>query len=104
MWGANLGPDPISCNAGISACDRGGQWQQACLLIGEMRQARMAPDVISYSAGISACARGGQWQQALSLLSEMRQAKVEPNSVITKGLSRAGSAHSGSRLSGCSGI
>ncbi|CAK0863372.1 unnamed protein product [Prorocentrum cordatum] len=65
-------------SAGISACEKGGQWQQALALMSDMREAKLEPDVIVCSAGISACEKGGQWERALALLSEMREAKVEP--------------------------
>ncbi|CAK0790322.1 unnamed protein product, partial [Prorocentrum cordatum] len=69
-------------SAGISACEKGGQWQPALALLSEMREAKLEPNVISYSAGTCACEKGGQWQRwqpALALLSEMREAKLEPN-------------------------
>ena len=36
----------VSYNAGISACEKGGQWQQSLSLLSEMRDAKMEPDVI----------------------------------------------------------
>ncbi|CAK0899306.1 unnamed protein product, partial [Prorocentrum cordatum] len=68
-----------SYNAGISACEKGEEWQHTLALLSEMREAKLQPDAISYSAGVSACAKGEQWQRALALLSEMWDAKVEPN-------------------------
>ncbi|CAK0875288.1 unnamed protein product [Prorocentrum cordatum] len=62
---------PISYNAGISACEKGEQWQRALALLSEMREAKLDPDVISYNVGISACEKGQQWQRALALLSEI---------------------------------
>ncbi|CAK0875286.1 unnamed protein product [Prorocentrum cordatum] len=70
---------PISYNAGISACEKGEQWQRALALLSEMREAKLDPDVISYNVGISACEKGQQWQRALALLSEMLEAKLEPD-------------------------
>ncbi|CAK0818311.1 unnamed protein product, partial [Prorocentrum cordatum] len=61
----------LSYNAGISACEKGEQWQRALALLSEMWEAKLEPNVISYSAGISACEKGEQWQRALGLLSEM---------------------------------
>ncbi|CAK0858315.1 unnamed protein product [Prorocentrum cordatum] len=68
----------ISYSAGISACEKGKQWQRALALLSEMWAAKLEPDVIfSYSAGISACEKGEEWQLALALLSEMWEAKLE---------------------------
>jgi pentatricopeptide repeat protein len=77
-----LVPNDRTYNAAISACAKGGQWQQALSLLQEMREKGVIPDRITYSAAISACGKGGQWQQALSLLQEMREKGVTPN-VIT---------------------
>ncbi|CAK0789332.1 unnamed protein product [Prorocentrum cordatum] len=80
MSEVKLDPDVISYNAGMSACEKGEQWQRALSLLSEMIEAKSEPDVIiSYSAGISACEKGEQWQRALSLLSEMQEAKLEPD-------------------------
>ncbi|CAK0882278.1 unnamed protein product, partial [Prorocentrum cordatum] len=68
-----------SYSAGISACEKGKQWERALALLSEMREAKLEPNVISYSAGISTCEKGEQWQRALALLSEMREAKLEGN-------------------------
>ncbi|CAK0877493.1 unnamed protein product [Prorocentrum cordatum] len=69
----------VSYSAGISACEKGEQWQPALALLSEMWEAKLEPDVISYSAGISACGKSEQWHRALALLSEMREAQLEPN-------------------------
>ena len=47
----------VSYNAGISACEKGEQWQRALALLSEMWEAQLEPYVISYSAGTSACER-----------------------------------------------
>ncbi|CAK0834544.1 unnamed protein product, partial [Prorocentrum cordatum] len=116
MWEAKLEPNVIfsamqgpvrarrassgsGYNAGISACEKGEQWQRALALLSEMWEAKLEPDVISYSAGISACEKGEQWQRALALLSEMWEgeqwqpalallreiweAKLEPNVIFS---------------------
>ncbi|CAK0852700.1 unnamed protein product [Prorocentrum cordatum] len=74
-------PTSFSCNAGISACEKGGQWQRGLALLSEMRGAKLEPSVISYNAGISACVKGDQWQRALALFSEMPEAKLKPTVV-----------------------
>ena len=73
----------VSYNAGISACEKGGQWPEALSLLREMDQVKLEPNVISYNAGVSACEKGKQWPEALSLLREMEEVKVEPNVILT---------------------
>ncbi|CAK0863571.1 unnamed protein product [Prorocentrum cordatum] len=94
MW------SPLSYyGAGVSACDRGNQWQRALVLLSEMREAGLEADGITCSAGISACANGEQWQPALVLLSAMQDAKMEPdtiNSATVLSSARATWASSGS--------
>ncbi|CAK0894594.1 unnamed protein product [Prorocentrum cordatum] len=104
----------FSYSAGISACEKGEQWQPALALLSEMREAKLEPDAISstiYFAGISACEQSGQWQwalallacgkveqwqRALALLRDMWEAKQKPNSATTPGSARARRASSGS--------
>ena len=76
----------ISFSVAISACEKGGQWQRALALFGDMRKvgvtrrlgsvcrAGVTPSVISFSAAISACEKGGQWQHALSPLEDICRA------------------------------
>ena len=47
MWEAKLEPNVISYSAGISACEKGNQWQRALALLSEMWEAKLEPDVIS---------------------------------------------------------
>ncbi|CAK0806722.1 unnamed protein product [Prorocentrum cordatum] len=79
MQEVKLEPNVMSYNAGISACEKGEQWQRALELLGKMQEVKLEPSVITYNAGIVACRRCGQWQQALSLLGEMRNSYLEPN-------------------------
>ena len=60
MQDAGVTRDVISYNAAISACEKGGQWQQALSLLSEMQDAGVTRNVISYNAAISACEKGGQ--------------------------------------------
>ncbi|CAK0841632.1 unnamed protein product [Prorocentrum cordatum] len=100
--GGNLGAQ-LSYNAVTSACEKGGQWQQALALLSGLLAVKLEPDVISYSAVISTCEKGEQWQRALSLFSEMSETKLEPDvSVTALGSARARRASSGSGLCGCS--
>ncbi len=49
----------ITYNAGISACEKGGEWAMARQLLGAMVQGRER-NTITYNAGISACEKGGE--------------------------------------------
>ncbi|CAK0875783.1 unnamed protein product, partial [Prorocentrum cordatum] len=69
----------VSCTTGISACGKGGQWQRALALLGEMWAAKLELDAFIYTAGVSACGKGGQWQRALALLGELWAARLEPD-------------------------
>ncbi|CAK0838682.1 unnamed protein product [Prorocentrum cordatum] len=93
----------LSYSAGISACEKGVQWQRALALLGEMWDARLETNVISYSAGISACAKGEQWHRALALIGAVREARLEHTvSATAPGSARARRASSGSGLWRCS--
>eukprot|EP00959_Pyramimonas_sp_CCMP1952_P083521 1746236-Pyramimonas_sp.AAC.1 len=46
MREAKLEPNVISYSAGISACDKGEQWQRALVLLSEMWEAKLEPNVI----------------------------------------------------------
>ena len=45
-WTVVHGSALVSYNAGISACEKGEQWQRALALISEMREAKLETDVI----------------------------------------------------------
>ena len=51
-------PNVISYNAAVSACEKGGCWQEALTLFEAMPEAQIQQDVISYSAAISAIMAG----------------------------------------------
>ena len=46
--------NPISCNARISACDKGVQLQEVMAFLSEVWEAKLDPSIISYCAGIGA--------------------------------------------------
>eukprot|EP00438_Fugacium_kawagutii_P010387 Skav220387 [mRNA] locus=scaffold639:162903:163631:- [translate_table: standard] len=73
-----ISADVISYNAAISACEKGGQWQQALTLFEAMPKAMISPNVVSFSAAISACQKGGQWQQALTLFEAIPKTSIPP--------------------------
>ena len=68
--------DTIACNAAISACDRGNQWQLAVALLSIMAHASVASSITTYNDAISACEKGKEWQLALAVLEGMAQANV----------------------------
>ncbi|CAE6909993.1 unnamed protein product [Symbiodinium sp. CCMP2592] len=59
--------DAALYSAGISACEKGGQWQKALDLLAEMPESGVTPNIISYNAAISACAGCARWQRASAL-------------------------------------
>jgi pentatricopeptide repeat domain-containing protein 1 len=78
----DLAPDTIVCNAALSACERGGQWEEALLLLREMDCSEVSPpDRVSYNTAIAALSRGGQWRKAIDLLDEMSRVVAPPHNV-----------------------
>ena len=57
MREAKVMPDVISCNAGISACCKCGQWRQALSVLSELWESKLELDEISYNLGITAYER-----------------------------------------------
>eukprot|EP00959_Pyramimonas_sp_CCMP1952_P161153 3369998-Pyramimonas_sp.AAC.1 len=49
MKQTKIDPDILSYNAGISACEKAEQWQQALSLLVEMWEIIVEPDVSSYT-------------------------------------------------------
>ncbi|CAK0816467.1 unnamed protein product, partial [Prorocentrum cordatum] len=72
-----LEPSLVSCNAAISACEKGGWWRQALELFGSMAGQGLRPDAVSYNALAGACEKGDQW--ALRCTSS-RRCGSEPSS------------------------
>eukprot|EP00435_Cladocopium_sp_Y103_P033444 s1625_g8.t1 len=67
----------VSCNAAVSACVEGSQWQMALQLLAEADSV----DIITYNAAISACS----WHLAVALLrSSQCDTSFRPN-VLTYG-------------------
>jgi len=63
MVETKLAPDTIIYSAGICACEKGQQWQQALSLLSDMVETRLEPTAISYNAGRNAGEKGQQWQR-----------------------------------------
>ncbi|CAE8655061.1 unnamed protein product [Polarella glacialis] len=67
VWGAGLEVDAICFNSALSACEAGGQWQQAIELL-ELRLTKgLAQDAVGLTAAYGACQQGKKWQQAAEL-------------------------------------
>lgn len=83
-------PCQWGCNAAITACALGIQWEKALLLLFEWQnlgKPRGKPrDVISFSAAITACQRLSKWQQAIHLLrTSLPDFKIEPDTLCFYG-------------------
>ncbi|CAK0824584.1 unnamed protein product [Prorocentrum cordatum] len=64
--GGELEPDVISYSAGISACEKGEQWQRALALLSDMRETKLEPDVSATTLGSARARRAssgiGRWR------------------------------------------
>ena len=56
----------------MSACTRGGQWQQAIEAFAAMEAEDIIPDVLAYNSAISACAAAGAWDRGWALFGGAR--------------------------------
>ena len=71
---------------GDHACERGGQWEEAEMLLQEMQALGLSPDRVTYNTAIAAAARAAQWEQSLRLLDAMRAGgKATPGRVVVLG-------------------
>jgi len=76
------GPDAVAYRLVISACARGGLWEEGLRLLQELRETfGVAPDVVAYTAAMNGCEYAGEWKEAFKLLEMMRKDGVEPNQV-----------------------
>jgi pentatricopeptide repeat domain-containing protein 1 len=77
-----LGPDAVAYRLAISACARGGAWEDGIRLLDEYCATVNDQDVVAYTAAITGCEYAGRWVEAVQLLVRMRQvANVQPNVV-----------------------
>ena len=92
MQDDGLRPDLVSCNTVLSACERGAQWEEAALLLRDMRETHAKgdgtdarPDAVSYHTTMAACrrARGSRAAagRAILLRREMVRDGLRPNVV-----------------------
>lgn len=68
-------------NSAIVAYTKGGLWEKAVALLGEMEQRGLKPDVYTYSAAITACDKGGRPEDALALFAAMEARGIAPNCI-----------------------
>lgn len=76
------GPDDVAYRLAISACARGGAWEEGIRLLGDFEAAVGTPaDVVAYTSAITGCEYAGEWKQAFLLLDKMRKEGVDANEV-----------------------
>jgi pentatricopeptide repeat domain-containing protein 1 len=72
----------VAYRLAISACARGGAWQEGIQLLNEYNaMPGTTADVVAYTAAITGCEYAGEWKHAFYLLDRMRKEGVEPNEV-----------------------
>ena len=60
MQAKGIPASSITCNAAISACGKGWQWQRALQLMEEMQAKGIPANTTTYNAAIRACEKGRQ--------------------------------------------
>lgn len=65
----------ITCNAALSACEKGNQWQRALVLF-QMLKTSGQGTFVTHCAALGACAEGIQWLLALQVLGNMREVQM----------------------------
>lgn len=74
------GPDAVAYRCAITACARGGAWEEGIRLLDECKSVTGTPaNVVAYTAAITGCEYAGKWKEAFYLLDKMRKEGVEPN-------------------------
>ena len=76
----------ITYNTAISACEKGGQTDQALRLLDKMSSEGIEKNAITYSAAISACEKGGQTDKTLHLLQRATSDGIFRSDPIRQGL------------------
>lgn len=76
---AGVPRNAVGFEAAITTCEEKGEWEQALVLLNEMRGMGVTPSTNSFNSAISACAKGGQSKSILSLLAEMREVGMTPD-------------------------
>jgi pentatricopeptide repeat domain-containing protein 1 len=76
------GPDDVAYRLAISACARGGAWEEGIRLLDNFEAEIGTPaDVVAYTSAITGCEYAGEWKQAFLVLNKMRKAGVDANEV-----------------------
>ncbi|CAK0857905.1 unnamed protein product, partial [Prorocentrum cordatum] len=78
MWEAKIPMDVVSYNSAMSACERGGFWEQALELFDEMQSEGHEPTLVSYTVAMRS---SRDWQTALQLFFEMLGKTLVPDEV-----------------------
>jgi pentatricopeptide repeat domain-containing protein 1 len=73
------GPDAVAYLLAISACARGGEWQEGIQLLADYDLHGGSADVAVYTAAVRGCELAGEFAAALTLVERMRQLRIEPN-------------------------
>ena len=72
--------DTITCNAAVSACEKGGEWARALDILGVMARSSIQMDTFTCSVAISACEKRGMWRgEAPALLSSTAGTEQHPD-------------------------
>ena len=87
MISNSTAPNKFTYTSLMTACDRGGAWQQAKNLLDDLRQEaklanpRVEPDLPIFNSCLSAYARTGRYEEAMALLKDMENMNmVDTNS------------------------
>ncbi|CAE7512885.1 unnamed protein product [Symbiodinium natans] len=84
--------DTVALNAALAACEQGGQWQVALLMLQSASQLVPPLDLVSFNSALSACAAASAWEWALRLFEEVHEASLEKDAIT---YSAALTAHAG---------
>ena len=66
----------ITCNADVSACEKGREWPRTLDVLGVMARSSIKIDTITCNAAVSACEKGGERARALDILGNMERSSI----------------------------
>ncbi|CAK0816122.1 unnamed protein product, partial [Prorocentrum cordatum] len=93
----------VSYNSGISACEKGEQWQGALALLREMREAKLEPNVSATALGSARAGRANSGSGRWHCPAKFGRGSWSPTSSVSALVSaRARRPSSGSQLLRCS--
>ena len=100
MRAAECPPNAYAYSAVLTACERAGAWEEALLLMGDMKRDQVRPNRHVFASAIGACASQGRWSDALRLLARMRVEGIAADEASSwRRSTRARAAASGGRRS-----